>query len=75
MSRPILGDELCRALQAAGIIDQLDTITRVIIDAKAGELVHLYVCRYGDERLIDVVAEAGPRILIADRDRTRKDAT
>jgi hypothetical protein len=43
------------ALKAAGIVRDGDYVRRVIIDINAECAVVVYVERYGDERLLDLV--------------------
>lgn len=45
------GREFARALEAAGIVEDLNTIERIVIDVRAGDLIKLYIQRIGDERL------------------------
>ena len=53
-TKPILAETFARALEAAGVLDNFDTTKRVVIDANAGDVVMVYVERYGDERLLQV---------------------
>lgn len=53
--RLISGDEFGKALVAAGVIDDYTRVRRVVIDAQAGHAVTIYVERFGDERLLNVV--------------------
>lgn len=53
--RVIRSDHFADALVAAGVIASGDKIRRVVIDANAGEAVVMYVERFGDERLLNVV--------------------
>jgi hypothetical protein len=46
--------EFARHLEAAGVVDDLSTVRRVVVDAVAGEPVMVYIVRFGDERLLDV---------------------
>jgi hypothetical protein len=43
------------ALVAAGIVQDLHLIRRIVIDVKAGDVVVMHVERFGDTRLLDVV--------------------
>ncbi len=43
------------ALKQAGIIRENDYVRRVIIDINAADAVVVYIERYGDERLLDVI--------------------
>lgn len=47
--------EMFDALKAAGIIHDGDYVRRVIIDINVTAAVIVYVERYGDERLLDLV--------------------
>ena len=53
--RPLSSLEFLEQLAAHEIIDEADSVRRVVIDAKAGSVVQIYVERYGDERLLDVI--------------------
>jgi hypothetical protein len=52
----IPGQVFARALEAAGIIEDLDAIERIVIDVRGGEPVRLYVQRLGDDRLPSIAA-------------------
>lgn len=54
MSKPIIGRKFVDALVEAGILHEPGRIHRVVIDARAGEVVRLYVERIGDDRLLNV---------------------
>jgi hypothetical protein len=45
------GREFAKALEAAGIVTDLNTIERIVIDVPAHDLVRIHVQRVGDERL------------------------
>jgi hypothetical protein len=51
--------EFARALEAAGVISDLDSITRVVIDVNPGEVVTVYVERVGGPALKDVTGLLG----------------
>ena len=51
---PIAAHQFAQALVSAGLIDDPGTIHRIVIDAKAGNLVMVYVERFADERWLDV---------------------
>lgn len=53
--RVIIGTELAEALAAAGIIDNLDTTGRIVIDINARDVVRIYIDRFGDDRLLRVI--------------------
>lgn len=53
--RLITASQFAEALIAAGVIESGDLVHRVVIDAKAGQAVKIYVERMGDERLLGVV--------------------
>jgi hypothetical protein len=55
VNQPIAGYQLADQLIKAGIIPAGDKITRVVIDAPAGNVVKIHVERVGDERLLQVV--------------------
>jgi len=52
--RPITTERFWRALVDAGVFREEESIRRLVIDAQAGELLVMYVERWGDERLLDV---------------------
>jgi hypothetical protein len=54
LPRILLPYELHNALVAADVIRDGEHISRVVIDAKEGEPVRMYVERFGDERLLHV---------------------
>jgi hypothetical protein len=60
----ILGRKFLEALAAAGIISVDDHIRRVIIDASLDSAVTMYVERFGDERLLNVVMGQNGRYVI-----------
>jgi hypothetical protein len=43
------------ALVKAGVVREDERIRRVVIDAQVGSAVRIYVDRFGDERLLQVV--------------------
>lgn len=51
----ITADQFHRALIAAGVLRDGESIRRIVIDAEAGHAVVMHVQRFGDERLLDVV--------------------
>jgi hypothetical protein len=61
--RFILSDRFLDRLIEAGIIDQADTVYRVVIDLKVGEAMRVLVERYGDDRFLDVSLD-GARDLV-----------
>ena len=64
MTRAILGQEFVDKLFELGVINTDDLITRVVIDAPYDGAVKIYVERFGDERLIDLVpAMAGLTVI------------
>jgi hypothetical protein len=50
----ITADRFGQALADAGIIEDINQVRRIVIDAQSGHAVMLYVERYGDERLLKV---------------------
>ena len=52
--RKILAREFAAALADAGIIDEPGSISRIVLDAKAGEPLRFYVEHFGDERWLNV---------------------
>lgn len=62
MSKFIVGssDKTYEALQAAGVItDKPEDVARVIIDLKAGSPATVYVQKFADTKLIDVILAGG----------------
>jgi hypothetical protein len=53
--RPIHARQFHNALVEAGVIRDGENIRRVVIDAQAQHAVVMYVERWGDDRLLDVV--------------------
>lgn len=51
----VASDRVFKALQDAGIFHVDERVTRVVIDLKIGEAPLLYVERFGDARLVDVL--------------------
>ena len=51
----IYGSKFAQALLDAGVIRAEDRVRRVVIDASADGPIVMYVERYGDERLLEVV--------------------
>lgn len=56
MTQVITGDAFFKALTAAGIFRDGERVRRVVIDARTGHALVIHVERYGDERLLSVVA-------------------
>jgi hypothetical protein len=54
VSKLILSNVFGQALADAGIVEDIDTVQRVVIDVQAGEPLMIYVQRFGDERWLDV---------------------
>lgn len=52
--RRIMSNQFWRALVDAGVLQEDDNVTRIVIDAQAGSVVVLYVERWADERLLQV---------------------
>jgi hypothetical protein len=54
---PIRAERFADALIAAGVFhaDEKNATRRIVIDAQAGHVVLMYVERYGDERLLQVI--------------------
>ena len=61
-SRPILGREFAKALEAAGVVSDLNTIERIVIDVRADDVVHVHVQRMGTERLLSIAPLLPPLI-------------
>lgn len=60
----IMGRAFLEALGSAGIIRVEDHIRRVVIDAPVDEALQVYVERYGDDRLLEVVHHPDLRTVI-----------
>lgn len=58
--------EIGQALKAAGFLDDLNTVSRIVIDIRATHLPVVHVEHYGDERLIGMVALIGPAAVTSD---------
>lgn len=50
-------DRVGKALADAGVISDLDSVVRVVIDLRAGQPAVVYVQRYGRPGLAEVLAE------------------
>ena len=66
MSKKILGREFAKALEAAGVVSDLNTIERIVIDVQAMQPVRIYVQRIGDEQLLPAAGILG--MLLAEND-------
>lgn len=53
MNRPIVGRKLFESLVKAGIADKMTK--RVTIDIPANDVVTVYIERYGDSRVLDIL--------------------
>jgi hypothetical protein len=51
--------EFARALEAAGVVSELDSITRIVIDVDPRDLVKIYVERVAGPQLKDVAGLLG----------------
>jgi hypothetical protein len=54
VTRRITANQFGQALADAGIIEDINSVRRIVIDAEAGNPVKIYVERYGDDRLLKV---------------------
>jgi hypothetical protein len=62
--RFVIANKFVIALCNAGIIQEpADTISRVIIDAAAGQMLKLYITKYGDTRMVEIIESAGVEII------------
>lgn len=53
--RALRAEKFCQALAEAGVIQEdLRYVRRIVIDARAGHMVTIYLERLGDERLLNV---------------------
>lgn len=55
----LTGRAFAKALEEAGVVSDLNTIERIVIDVTASDLVRVYVQRTGDERLPAVAGLLG----------------
>jgi len=69
--RPLTAEKFFEALKAAGVVREEDLIRRIVIDIQAPVMVVMYIERFGDERLLDVIPtldgieiRTGPRAVI-----------
>jgi hypothetical protein len=53
--KKILGRKFIQALLDAGVVTPGEAVRRVVIDAEVNEVVVMYVERFGDERLLQLV--------------------
>jgi hypothetical protein len=56
-SRRIAGRVFARALADAGIVTDLNSIYRIVIDVRSDRPVEIHVVHFGDERLLDGFAD------------------
>lgn len=49
------GAAFAKALEEAGVVSDLNSITRIVIDIQAGDAARVYVERIGDKRLLDAI--------------------
>ena len=69
--RWLTGRAFAQALGAAGIVTDLDSVERIVIDIRSDRLVEIHVVRIGDERLLAGFADmltmdaAGPDEAVA----------
>jgi hypothetical protein len=47
--------QFAKALEAAGVVSDIDSITRIVIDIDPAKLVEIHIQRAGDARLLDIV--------------------
>lgn len=67
--RIVLSEAFFDALRASDVFRDGERVRRVVIDARAGEAVLIYVERFGDRRIVDVApALAGIQVREVDRD-------
>lgn len=48
--------EFAKALEGAGVVHDINSIERIVIDVRNDQLIRVHVQRFGDERLIDLAA-------------------
>lgn len=53
---PITADRFFEELVKAGVFNEGERVRRVVIDATVGHVLAIHVERYGDWRVLDVVA-------------------
>jgi hypothetical protein len=67
------GRQFAKALEEAGVISDLNTVQRIVIDVNGWDAVQVYVQRIGDSRLLD--AFSGPLgMMLADARAAEPDA-
>jgi len=54
-TRRITANQFHQALVAAGVVRDGEAIRRLVIDAQAGCAVMIYVERFGDARLLEII--------------------
>ena len=52
--RFITGRKFAEALRDAGIVGDLNTVNRIVIDVRADDVVEIRVHHWGDERLLSL---------------------
>lgn len=50
----ITADKIMQAWADAGIVDDIDTIQRFVVDLQCGHIPIIYIQRIGDDRLLSV---------------------
>lgn len=67
MAKFIVGassDRIYEALHAAGVFaDEPHDVSRVVIDLKCGSPARIYIEKYGDTQLVDVLLEGGIKLI------------
>lgn len=59
--------DIFQALHEAGVVaDKPSDIARVIIDLKAGSPAQIYIQKFADDSLVDVILQGGLTIVEAD---------
>ena len=68
MAIPVTSDKVFKLLEEAGLFSPEDRTTRVVIDLQVGHVAKMYVERFVDKRILDVLPTAlqGVRIVAVD---------
>jgi hypothetical protein len=66
----LLGRDIAKALEEAGVVTDLDSVIRIVIDIDGTSLPAVYVQRVGDDRLLGIVPMlTDPAVRVIDRPR------
>lgn len=71
----IVGDKVLQALYDAGLLDDYKAVRRLVIDLEVGGAAMMYVEKYADESLLDVVFAGGIQIVGTEDEAGKTGAT